>query len=38
MEDTTREGLYEFDPTTGALTLITAIPGASLIVDSHPQG
>lgn len=37
-EDTTREGLYEFDPTTGALTLITAIPGASLIVDSHPQG
>jgi len=29
-----REGLYELDPTTGALEFRTAIPGASLIIDS----
>jgi hypothetical protein len=28
------EGLYEFDPNTGALEFRTAIPGASLIIDS----
>ena len=33
--DEAREGLYEFDPTTGAMTFVSAIPGASLIVDSQ---
>jgi hypothetical protein len=33
--DPDREGLYEFDPTTGALLFRSAIPGASLIVDTQ---
>ena len=30
-----REGLYEFDPSTGALLFRSAIPGASLIIDTQ---
>ena len=35
--DPEREGLYEFDPSTGALLFRSAIPGASLIVDTQSE-
>jgi hypothetical protein len=36
-DDSADDGLYELDPTTGALTQRASIPGASLIIDSVAQ-